>query len=233
VTTAGGTENRDGRRVRWTQHRAERRAGFVAAGALAIDRYGINASAEQVADVAGVSRTVLYRYFRDREDLRQAIADHVVQEVLGSVLPKLEWGPASTPRQVIAAAVGTIVGWFDEHPNLYRFLRERASSLDSVETTLADHVAAILKMLMMFFGMSAEAAEPGAYGIVGFVEAASAWWLTHRTLSREQFTEVACAGVWHLLEGTARDQGVVIDYDQTLPLGALADAATAATGERR
>jgi AcrR family transcriptional regulator len=220
--TAAGEPNRDGRRLRWTQHRADRRAGFVAAGAAAIDRYGTTASAEQIAEVAGVSRTVLYRYFRDREDLRQAIADHVVQEVLGSVLPKLQWGPASTPREVIAAAVGTIVGWLDEHPNLYRFLRERASSLDSVETTLADQVAAILKMLMMFFGMPGEAAEPGAYGIVGFVEASSSWWLAHRSLPRDEFTKFACAGVWHLLEGTARDHGVVVDYDQALPLGALA-----------
>jgi AcrR family transcriptional regulator len=216
----------DGRRLRWTQHRADRRAAFVAAGAEAVDRYGPGASAEQIAAVAGVSRTVLYRYFRDREDLRQAIADHVVQAVVGSVLPKLQLGPTSTPREVIAAAVGTIVGWLDEHPNLYHFLRSRASSLDSVETTLADHVAAVLKLLMMFFGMRAEAAEPGAYGIVGFVEASGAWWLAHRTMPRAQFTEFVCTGVWHLLEGTARDHGVVVDYDQPLPLGALATAET-------
>ncbi|MDT4960544.1 MAG: hypothetical protein QOF87_191, partial [Pseudonocardiales bacterium] len=30
----------DGRRVRWTEHRAQRRAAFVAAGAVAIDAYG-------------------------------------------------------------------------------------------------------------------------------------------------------------------------------------------------
>lgn len=212
----------DGRRLRWTQHRADRRAAFVAAGAAAVDRYGPTASAEQIAATAGVSRTVLYRYFRDREDLRQAIADHVVQAVVMSVLPSLRLGPTSTPREIIAAAVGTIVGWLDEHPNLYHFLRSRASSLDSVETTLADHVAAILKLLMIFFGMPAHAAEPGAYGIVGFVEATGAWWLAHRTMPPEQFTELVSTGVWHLLEGTARDHGVVVDYDQPLPLGAFA-----------
>lgn len=212
----------DGRRLRWAQHRAQRREAFVTAGAAAIDRFGTAASAEQIAEVAGVSRTVLYRYFRDREDLRQAIADQVVQDVLSSVLPKLRLSPASTPRTLIAAAVGTIVGWLDEHPNLYYFLRSRASSLDSVETTLADHVAAILKLMMMFFGMPGEAAEPGAYGIVGFVEAAGAWWLTSRSMPREQFTALLCTGVWHLLDGTARDHGVAVEYDKPLPLGALA-----------
>src|SRR6185312_14842411 len=93
----------DGRSLRWTEHRTQRRAAFVAAGADAIDRYGPGASAEQIAEVAGVSRTVLYRYFRDREDLRQAIADHVVRAVLDSVLPKLRLSAQSTPRDIITA----------------------------------------------------------------------------------------------------------------------------------
>src|SRR5919107_5193894 len=88
----------DGRRLRWTEHRAQRRDAFVAAGAEAVDRYGPAASAEQIAEVAGVSRTVLYRYFRDREDLRTAIADNIVRAVVDSVLPKLAIRPDATPR---------------------------------------------------------------------------------------------------------------------------------------
>lgn len=213
----------DGRRLRWTQHRAERRAAFVAAGVQAIDRYGANASAEQIAEVASVSRTVLYRYFRDRDDLRQAIAENAVQQVLDSVLPELQLRPESTPHQIIHTAVGVIVGWLDEHPNLYYFLRSRtdASSLDSVEKTLADTIAALLKVVMMAFGMKGDVAEPGAYGIVGFVEASGGWWLAHRTMSRSAFTEIVSTGVWHLLEGAARDAGVTLAYDEPLPLGAL------------
>ena len=230
----GGTDtgaSTDGRRLRWTEHRAQRRAAFVAAGAAAIDEYGPGASAEQIADAAGVSRTVLYRYFRDREDLRQAIAAHVVQAVLDSVLPNLQLRPESTPRQVIAATIGTIVGWLDEHPHLYYFLRSRSdgSSLDSVETTLADRIATLLKLLMMFFGMTGNEAEPGAYGIVGFVEASGSWWLAHRSVSRDDFTAMVSRGVWHLLEGTARDQGLVVEYDEPLPIAALTGRAATPT----
>src|SRR5919198_1875215 len=122
-TAAPGLPAQDGRRLRWTEHRAQRRGAFVAAGAEAIDRFGPAASAEQIAAIAGASRTVLYRYFRDREDLRQAIADHVVRAVVDSVLPKLSLRPDATPRQLIRPAVAVIVGWLDEHPNLYYFLR--------------------------------------------------------------------------------------------------------------
>lgn len=220
-TGAGAAEAADGRRSRWTEHRTERRARFVAAGAEAIDRFGPGASAEQIAEVAGVSRTVLYRYFRDREDLRQAIADHVVQAVLRSVQPKLRLTAQTTPRDVITAAVGEIAGWLDEHPNLYHFLRSRrtGASLDSVEGTLADNVATLLKLVMVFLGIDSEAAEPGAYGLVGFVEAAGAWWLEHRTLTRARFVELVSTGVWHVLEGTARDYGITLAYDEPLAFG--------------
>ncbi len=214
--------SQDGRRLRWTEHRNQRRAAFVTAGAIAVDRWGADASAEQIAEAAGVSRTVLYRYFRDREDLRQAIADHVAAVVVASVLPTLNITAESTPRDVIESVITVIIGWLDEHPNLYYFLRNRGSSLESVENTLADQVAALLKMLLMFFGIDAERAEPGAYGIVGMVESTGSWWLSRRTISREKLTQILCDGVWHLLEGTARANGVTVGYDDTLPIAAIA-----------
>jgi AcrR family transcriptional regulator len=212
----------DGRRARWTQHRAERRAAFVEAGVLAVDRYGPGASAEQIAEAAGVSRTVLYRYFRDREDLRKAIADRVVEEVVASVLPALSIGPDTTPRQVITPAIAEIVDWLDRRPNIYRFLRSRRDGgLDSVETTLADSIAALLQTVMLYLGIDGEVAEPGAYGIVGFVEASGGWWLEHRTMPRERFTDLVISGVWHLLDGAAREHGLQIGFDEPLPIAAL------------
>lgn len=210
----------DGRRLRWAEHRTQRRAGFVAAGAAAIDEHGPDASAEQIAAAAGVSRTVLYRYFRDREDLRSAIADHVVTAVVQSVLPHIAIGADSTPRSVITSAVDVIIGWFDEHPNLYFFLRGRrhGAGLQAVESTLADRVAELLTFVLVLFGLDDEQAEPGAYGIVGLVESIGSWWLLKRTMSRAKITAVVCDGIWHLLDGTARANGVTIGYDDPLPL---------------
>jgi AcrR family transcriptional regulator len=215
----------DGRRLRWAKHRAERRAAFVTAGALAIDEHGPGANAEQIADAAGVSRTVLYRYFKDKDDLRQAVADEVVGRVIASVLPHLVLDAESTPRDVITSTTTTIIGWFDEHPNFYAFLREQQSSLGAVETTLADRVAYLLQGLMLFFGIDADQAEPGAYGLVGFVESSCAWWLSHRdqpaTMTRERFADSVCQAIWYMLEGFARTSGITIGYDDPLPFAAL------------
>lgn len=215
----------DGRRRRWTEHRAHRRAAFVEAGAAAVDEHGPHASAEQIAAFAGVSRTVLYRYFRDKDDLAQAIADKIVGEVVGSVLPHLELTAQSTPRTIITSAIGTIIGWFDEHPNYYAFLRDRnTQSLGAVETTLADRVAYLLQSLMASFGLEGDEAGPSAYGMVGYVEASCAWWLAHRSradsMSRDRFTRMVCEAVWRMLDGFARSNGVTVRYDDPLPLAA-------------
>lgn len=214
----------DGRRLRWAQHRVQRRAAFVAAGVAAIDRHGPGASAEQIADAAAVSRTVLYRYFKDRDDLRQAVADAIVGDVNASVIPHLVLDAESTPRDLITSTISTIIGWFDEHPNFYLFLRER-QSLGAVEATLADRVAHLLQGLMAFFGIDDDRAEPAAYGLVGFVESSCAWWLARRdlpaTMPRERFAESICEAIWHMLDGFARAGGITIGYDDPLPFTAL------------
>lgn len=209
----------DGRRARWDKHRAERRVAFVAAGITAIDRFGPEVSAEQIAEVAGVSRTVLYRYFRDREDLRDALADQVVTAVVSSVTPHIALTETSTPRQVITSAVGVIIGWFDEHPNLYYFLRARRNGpgIESIENTLASRVAELLQLLLVVFGVNGEQAEPAGYGIVGLVESIGSWWLAKRTMSRERITAIICIGIWNLLEGAARANGIEVAYDEPLP----------------
>jgi len=224
----------DGRRLRWAQHRVERRAAFVAAGVAAVDEHGPDASAEQIAAAARVSRTVLYRYFRDREDLRSAIAEHIVNAIVESVLPHLALTAESTPRRVIESVVDVIVGWFDEHPNLYFFLRSRRNGpgLDAVENTLADRVAELLKLFLVLFGLDSEQAEPGAYGIVGMVESSGSWWLAKRTMSRAKFTAVVSDGVWHLLDGTARANGIDIAYDEPLPWDRIAQGAQQAQGSQ-
>ena len=166
---------------------------------------------------------MLYRYFRDRDDLLLAIADHVAHAVLDSVLPQLRVGTQRTLRETVTSAITSIVGWLDEHPNLYRFMRSRRNgAMDSVETTLADSVAGLLKSVMVLAGIDGRSAEPAAYGIVGYVESTGVWWLEHRaSMSAEQLTDVVSTGVWHLLDGIAHERGILLSHDEVLPLAAL------------
>jgi AcrR family transcriptional regulator len=213
----------DGRRERWTEHRAERRAEFVAAGAAAVDKYGPEASAEQIAELAAISRTVLYRYFRDRDDLRQAVGEFIVRQVVDAVGDNLQLTATSTPRQLVEGAISAIVVWFDQHPNRYQFVRtlQNGSALEVAEHSLADQVAGLLRLVMATFGVSGGSAEPGAYGIVGLVESTAAWWLARRQLSREALIDLLCGSVWAIIDSFARSMDLHIEYDAPLPVGDL------------
>jgi hypothetical protein len=49
------------------------------------------------------------------------------------------------------------------------------------------------------------------------VESIGSWWLAKRTMPRERLTALICMGIWHLLEGTARANGIEVGYDAPLP----------------
>ena len=66
--------DRDGRDARWDSHRAQRREDLVDATLRAIRRHGGSPSMDEIAEIAGTSKTVLYRYFDDQAGLYSAVA---------------------------------------------------------------------------------------------------------------------------------------------------------------
>ena len=63
----------DGRKRRWRQHKVERRNDLIDGTIVAIRRLGRFVSMDEIAAEVGVSKTVLYRYFVDKNDLSTAV----------------------------------------------------------------------------------------------------------------------------------------------------------------
>ena len=72
----------DGRKRRWHQHKVERRNELVDGTLEAIRRRGSNVSMDEIAAEIGVSKTVLYRYFVDKNDLTTAVMMRFAQTTL-------------------------------------------------------------------------------------------------------------------------------------------------------
>jgi AcrR family transcriptional regulator len=219
---SAASDRPDGRAARWNDHRDQRRAAFVAAGAEAIDRYGPEASAGQIAEVAGVSRTVLYRYFADKDDLQRAIGEYIVQTALAAITPLLVVDVRATPMNIINGTIGSVVLFLDQHPNQYLFLRQQrnvaGNSIEAIESTLAVQVARLLGAFISFFGLDEAHAEPAAHGIVGLVESTIAWWLAHRTVSRDQLVDFIGTSVWFVIDGQLKAHGRTLDPNVPLPI---------------
>jgi AcrR family transcriptional regulator len=205
----------DGRRERWNEHRTRRRAVLVDAGVAAIDRYGGGSSAEEIAATARVSRTVLYRYFRDTEDLRSAVSQRIGEIVIAQLQPPLRSG--TTANQIIGGTLEALTDWVEAHPRLYEFLRRRGTTLGNVEATIADQLAELLSGFMGAFGLRTTLAEPAAQSLIGMVEHTLAWWMKSRTISRRDLVEHLRHAVWNVIDGELRRANIAFGLDDALP----------------
>ena len=218
----------DGRRERWAEHRAQRRRALVQAGVEAVDRFPGEPSIDAVAEVAGVSRTVLYRYFADLDELHQAVETALTEDVLARVLQPLS--ELTTAREIIANIVEAVASWVEQHPRGYQFLRRRSAGAgpaadavtvaDSIQATVADRLAALLTMFMTAFGMRDSAAELGARSLVGLVESSVHWWSrlpVSTRLPRAELVLELTVSVWAVIEVHLAAAGVALALDDPLP----------------
>jgi AcrR family transcriptional regulator len=215
----GGTPSRDGRRTRWTKHRAERRAEFVEAAMRVLAEVGPEFGIEQVAVEAGVTKPVLYRHFSDKADLVEAMGERATQILLDRLIPALNSEEAPVPR--IRKSIDAVLGTLEEYPNLYWVLARHGHGEEVVRADkeiIATAISALLGDYLRAFGLDSGAAEPWAYGVVGFVQNTAEWWLERRSMSRDSVTEYLTTLVWAAIDGFARQRDVIIDPNVPLEI---------------
>jgi AcrR family transcriptional regulator len=214
---------RDGRSTRWDPHRRERRAAITAAAVAAIERYGPEALTGQIADLAGVPRTHVYRHFEGKQALDRAVVRRAGREILSQIRNGL--GTGSTPREIISGGLSGYLGWIEEHPNLYRFLAKQAFTIDGTGLPIRDDAKAILAVeltsvlagYMRAMGLDDAAAERTITGVVGLIDNTALWWLSVPETPRAELTAWLTKQVWLLIDSAVRDQGLDMDPDDMLP----------------
>ena len=162
----------DGRSARWAGHREQRRAEFVEAALVVLDRVGPSATVDQVAAERGVTRQALYRQFDDRADLDRAISLRAADLLLEHLLPHLSLD-AGVPAAV-RAAVGAYLDFVQAHLSLYRFVRSHeASAVEGVKSTVGSRVAALATEVVGGDAL----VDSFAVGVVGLADAVISAWL--------------------------------------------------------
>ncbi|GAA4215520.1 TetR/AcrR family transcriptional regulator [Actinocatenispora rupis] len=212
----------DGRARRWVEHRRARRLALVDAAIEAIEAEGADAGVDAMAARAGVSRTVLYRYFEGREDLQSAVARRAVDLLLEKLTRPLSASPV--PRRMIRGVVQAHVRWIDEHPELYRLISTGSTlpvgreAFSEGETVFAARLAAVLEACMTALGVTDDVAAPLAFGLIGLVESTGDWWLRERSMSRRKLVDILADSIWHIIDGHLRARGIELDPDVPLPI---------------
>ena len=122
-----GTVKTDGRKRRWHQHKVERRNELIDGTIDAIRRCGQYVSMDEIAGEIGVSKTVLYRYFVDKNDLTTAVMMRFAQITL---IPNMAAALSSNldgfdlTREIIRVYVDTVAS----EPEPYRFVMANNSA---------------------------------------------------------------------------------------------------------
>ena len=208
VTDVPADKGGDGRRARWTEHRRARREELVAAAVEAVRLTGPDFAVDDVARSAGVSKTVIYRYFTDKDELVDAVLERISTAIL---LPRLLGALAieRSDRARLHAAITAFVTLVEEEPELYRFgyahagRSGRADLVANTEREMAHALGALMGERLLAAGRSAEPAMTWAYGLVGMVQLATHWWATTREMPAvalvEQLTSLADSGLSTLL----------------------------------
>ena len=182
---------------------------LVAAAVEAVRLAGPDFSVDDVARSAGVSKTVIYRYFSDKDELINAVLDRISTAIL---LPRLLGELAvdrGNDRATLHAVVAAFVRLIEDEPALYRFAYAqagrsgRADLVAGTEHSVAQALGRVMGERLARAGRPGEPAMTWAYGVVGMVQLTAHWWAATREVSPaelvDQLTDLAYGGLGALL----------------------------------
>ncbi|WP_422742367.1 TetR/AcrR family transcriptional regulator [Mycobacterium sp. WMMD1722] len=195
----------DGRKRRWHQHKVDRRNELVDGTLEAIRRRGSNVSMDEIAAEIGVSKTVLYRYFVDKNDLTTAVMMRFAQTTL---IPNMAAALMSNldgfdlTREIIKVYVQTVAN----EPEPYRFVMANNSASKSKavadsEQIIARMLAVMLRRRMNEAGMETGGVEAWAYHTVGGVQLATHSWMSNPRVSADELIDYLTMLSWNALCG--------------------------------
>ncbi|MDT4891323.1 MAG: hypothetical protein QOE97_358 [Pseudonocardiales bacterium] len=207
----------DGRSSRWQEHRAARREELIDAAVEAVRAHGARAGMDQIAAAARTSKPVIYRYFADKNDLYRAISHRVVEQVLGTLAAVIATEPA--PSELVQAGVDAYLGLLEDNPGLYRFVAAHplvggpgSQQVTDFASAVAGLLAGPLEQHLGEIGLDPALAHPWSESIVGFISAASLWWLDHRAaMTRQQLGDYLTALLWGGAAGVLQSAGQQAD----------------------
>lgn len=162
-----------------------------AAGQL-LETSGVAAmTIEDVADAAGVSRSLVYTYFGDRDGMVAEVYLRVLEEVDKAVPPGMPPDRATSTQRIAGC-----LRFAREHPGAWRLL-----VTDSVRRHPTVVAARESRVVRLTAGVDGAAPPLVADAALGLIEAGVLHWIEHRQLPVEKAAEFLAGILWSGLAG--------------------------------
>ena len=187
----------------------ERRAELLDAAERAIRRIGPQASMDELAAEAGITKPILYSHFGDKAGLVTALSERVAARMNSAILKELS--THRSPREVVRSTISAFCTFIEDEPELYRFLVQSAMYRPSraparVASGISNSIAISLGAALRRAGADSGAAEPWAFAIVGMTFAGAGWWLERRTMSKDDLVNYLTQLLWSGLSGAGLER---------------------------
>ncbi|WP_063916496.1 TetR/AcrR family transcriptional regulator [Nocardia jinanensis] len=216
-----------GYEARWEQHNTERQLRILRAAVELLEEKppGADVPVRQIAERAGVAKSVVYRQFSGREDLDRRIRSYLIDD-LGAVLDAQLDVSSGSVREIITRTVRAVADWMGDHPSLAAFARsgppaggpESIDAISSLKIRISERSRELIEAIARVIGAESAALEPVPFAVVTMVEGVLVAWAADPGQSRPRAEMVADLSdyAWYILDGVARTAGVTVDPDREL-----------------
>lgn len=186
--------------------RTERRAQLLAAAQRVFAENGYHAAAmDEIAEVAGVSKPVLYQHFPGKLDLYIALLESHVDELVKRVQNALD--STTENKQRVPATVGAFFDFVSEDAGAFRMvfesdLRGEQAVQEAVDRATSASVDAITETITADAGLDEDKARLLAVGLVGMSQVSARFWLQHhQSMSQEEAVALTANLAWRGIGG--------------------------------
>nr|NLD41599.1 TetR/AcrR family transcriptional regulator [Actinomycetales bacterium] len=194
----------DGRTLRWVEHRERRREELVHEIRGIVHEEGPDLSMERIASRLGTSKSILYRYFKDRTTLQVALGDYV----LGRARIDLAEASRSSrdPRRAVNAMVDTYLGIVERSRNVFLFVNrpQQAASEGNLRTFVHQIEVLVVGILapLVAEDTPAQRISYWAAGVVGLARATAEQWIAADPSTRPSREDLAADLTTIVWDGT-------------------------------
>jgi AcrR family transcriptional regulator len=211
-------------RGRWVGHNLERQTRIVRAAIELLESApSVDVPIQDIANRAGLSKSVVYRQFDGRDDLDRRIRAQIAEDLLDTLIAALDFSRGSV-SSIARRTIQAIGDWAEGHQRLYGFLRSGPSSDANVSAigTLKDEVAVringVVNSISAMIGADASPFESLPYALVTMVEGTLTRWVQEPSpkRSRDEIIDDLALYVGFLFDGAAKTIGLDLDQNEEL-----------------
>ena len=138
-----------------------------------------DASMNDIAIAAGVTKPVLYQHFASKRELFSELLRDVGRDLQDTITKAVT--AAETPRQMVELGFSAYFAFVDEHRNAFQLFYGGSMARDTefaeVVSQTESAVAGLVAGLIEIDGLSDSQRQVLGHGIVGMIEGASIHWL--------------------------------------------------------